>query len=60
MRASTPTPSLSADDLLRFHMRTVEGELLRWEQDDWTGDDMMGTVNLVEFWKVSIEPINAR
>ncbi|CAE6514983.1 unnamed protein product [Rhizoctonia solani] len=32
-------------------MADVEAELLRWEQYEWAGNDTMGTVNLVEFWK---------
>ncbi|CAE6436518.1 unnamed protein product [Rhizoctonia solani] len=39
------TPSL-------MYMADVEAELLRWEQYEWSGNDTMGTVNLVEFWKV--------
>ncbi|KDN47788.1 hypothetical protein RSAG8_03208, partial [Rhizoctonia solani AG-8 WAC10335] len=49
--ASTPTPPASANDLLIAHMRAVEAELLRWEQYEWTGNDTLGTVSLVEFWK---------
>jgi hypothetical protein len=35
-----------------MYMTDVEAELLRWEQYEWAGNDTMGTVNLVEFWKV--------
>lgn len=53
-RAPAPAPAISADNLLKAHMRAVEAELLHWEQYDWTGDNHLGTMNLVEFWKVSI------
>ncbi|KAG8736244.1 hypothetical protein FRC11_002744 [Ceratobasidium sp. 423] len=32
-------------------MADVDAELLWWEKYEWAGDDMMGTVNIVEFWK---------
>ncbi|CAE6470540.1 unnamed protein product [Rhizoctonia solani] len=32
-------------------MADVETELLHWEQYEWAGNDTMGTVDLVEFWK---------
>ncbi|CAE6352727.1 unnamed protein product, partial [Rhizoctonia solani] len=59
--ASTPTPPASANDLLIAHMRAVEAELLCWEQYEWTGNDTLGTVSLVEFWKVTMDvlPVQA-
>ncbi|CAE6344915.1 unnamed protein product [Rhizoctonia solani] len=47
-----PTPKpLSSKELTSVYMADVEAELLRWEQYKWAGNDTMGTVNLVEFWK---------
>jgi hypothetical protein len=40
-------------------MAEVDAELLRWEQSEWAGIAAMGTVNLVEFWKVR-EQLNLR
>ncbi|KDN37856.1 hypothetical protein RSAG8_09830, partial [Rhizoctonia solani AG-8 WAC10335] len=34
-----------------MYMADVEAELIRWEQYEWAGNDTMGTINLVEFWK---------
>ncbi|EUC64490.1 hAT family dimerization protein, partial [Rhizoctonia solani AG-3 Rhs1AP] len=51
-KASEPTPKpLTRQELTAIYMADVEAELLRWEQYEWAGNDTMGTVNLVEFWK---------
>ncbi|KEP49154.1 HAT family dimerization protein [Rhizoctonia solani 123E] len=47
-----PLPPLSDAELLARHMADVEAELLRWEQFEWSGEDSMGSVDLVEFWRV--------
>jgi hypothetical protein len=54
---SVPTPPtpISEADTLRANMRAVEAELLRLENYEWNGEDVLGTVNLVEFWKVRID-----
>ncbi|QRV91329.1 hAT family dimerization protein [Ceratobasidium sp. AG-Ba] len=46
-----PQPHLSAGDLLSRHMLEVDTELLRWEAFDQYDEAVMGTVNLVDFWK---------
>lgn len=48
-----PPLPLSERDILLWDMAEVDEELLRWEKFVWAGIDAMGTVNLVEFWKVS-------
>ncbi|CAE6443976.1 unnamed protein product, partial [Rhizoctonia solani] len=45
-----PTP-LTPEELLTRHMNDVDTELLRWEQLVWDDIDVMGTVDLVEFWR---------
>ncbi|KAG8683353.1 hypothetical protein FRC11_013661 [Ceratobasidium sp. 423] len=43
---------LSEEELLVCHMADVDAELLRWEQFEWTGEDSLGSVELVKFWRV--------
>ncbi|CEL51475.1 hypothetical protein RSOLAG1IB_00010 [Rhizoctonia solani AG-1 IB] len=51
-KPSEPSPKPpSRQELTVMYMTDVEAELLRWEQYEWAGNDTMGTVNLVEFWK---------
>ena len=45
---------MSGPELLAAQMAEVDAELLKWEKYKWAGDDTMGTINIVEFWKVSI------
>ncbi|CAE6469560.1 unnamed protein product, partial [Rhizoctonia solani] len=52
-KASEPAPkSLSRQELTAMYMADVDAELICWEQYEWVGNDTMGTINLVEFWKV--------
>ncbi|CAE6365245.1 unnamed protein product [Rhizoctonia solani] len=50
---NTPKPAapMSKDKLLTLHMTKVDAELLRWEKYEWVGNDTMGTIDIVEFWK---------
>ncbi|CAE6447005.1 unnamed protein product [Rhizoctonia solani] len=51
-KASEPAPkSLSRQELTAMYMADVDAELICWEQYEWVGNDTMGTINLVEFWK---------
>ena len=51
--ASEPSPKpLSPQELRLIYMANVEAGMLCLEQYAWVGNDTMGTVNLVEFWKV--------
>jgi hypothetical protein len=49
--------TLSPEELIVLYMADVEAELLRWEQYDWAGNDTMGTLSLVEFWKVCMHSL---
>ncbi|CEL53436.1 hypothetical protein RSOLAG1IB_11368 [Rhizoctonia solani AG-1 IB] len=48
---AAPSIPLSDRELLICHMADVDAELFRWEQFEWLGEDSMGSVDLVEFWR---------
>lgn len=48
-----PQPQLNQRELLLRHMAEVDAELLRWEALDVIDAETMGTVSMVDFWKVS-------
>ncbi|KAG8703345.1 hypothetical protein FRC11_010806 [Ceratobasidium sp. 423] len=52
-----PVPApLTAEELLTRHVSDVDEELLRCEQLVWDNIDVMGTMDLVEFWSEAGSP----
>lgn len=52
---SSPSPApIPESDLDAYYMTEVEAELLRWEAFHMYDIEGMGTMGLVEFWKVRI------
>ncbi|KAG8717679.1 hypothetical protein FRC11_003715, partial [Ceratobasidium sp. 423] len=47
-----PMAPLSEEKLLVHHMADADAELLHWEQFEWAGEDSLGSIELVKFWRV--------